>query len=64
MVTCKFCKAQVTSQRELQFHWEIEHQDEYLKIQAWLGKTVKLRLASYERLAKQGMLGHREVKNQ
>lgn len=63
MVTCKFCKAQLTSQRELRFHCEFEHQAEYTKIQSWLGKSVWLRLQSYERLAKQGMLGHKEVKN-
>jgi hypothetical protein len=63
MVTCRFCKIQLTSQRELRFHCEFEHQAEYLKVQIWLGKTTQLRLASYERLAKQGMVGHKEVNN-
>lgn len=60
-IRCKFCKLEQPNFRSLRIHCEIEHRPEYVAIEKWIGRTVKLRLKTYERLAQEGMLGHQEI---
>ena len=62
LVLCKFCKREHPNFRSLRIHCEIEHRSEYVAIEEWIGRTVKPRLQTFERLAQEGMLGHREVR--
>ncbi len=61
LILCKFCKREQLNFRSLRIHCEIEHRSEYVAVEEWIGRTVKLRLKTYERLAKEGLLGHREI---
>lgn len=60
---CKFCKRPQQGIRSLRIHCEIEHRDEYLAIESWLGRTIDLRLESLKRLAKESMIGHHETQS-
>jgi hypothetical protein len=60
---CKFCKAEQSSYRSLRIHCEIEHRDEYIAVQNWLGKTVKPKLITFKRLANDSLIGYREIRH-
>jgi hypothetical protein len=57
---CKFCKASQSNYRSLRIHCEIEHRDEYIAIEDWLGRTVKPKLNILEQLTKESMIGYCE----
>jgi len=59
---CKFCKAELNSYRSLQFHCDSEHHDEYIAVQEWLGKAVKPKLKTLEKLARESMIGYCEIR--
>jgi len=63
VILCKFCKREQSNFRSLRIHCEIEHRQEYVAIEEWVGRTVNLRLKTYERLAKEGLFGHREIRH-
>ena len=59
---CKFCPRHFPSYRAARHHVEEDHPQEFLKVAQWLGKTVDPVLQHYEKLAQEGMTGHRERK--
>ena len=56
---CRFCKAQLATWRDLRIHCHVEHSTEYKQVEQWLGRTVLPRLESFEKLAKEGLEGHK-----
>jgi hypothetical protein len=60
VILCKFCKAEQSSYRSLRIHCEIEHRDEYIAIEDWLGRTVKPKLSTLEQLTKESLVGYWE----
>jgi hypothetical protein len=46
----------------LRIHCDIQHHREYVAVEEWLGKTVKVRLQSLEQVAKEGLVGHQEIR--
>lgn len=62
VILCKFCKCEQSNYRSLRIHCEIDHRREYVAIERWLGKSVQLRLKSFERLAEEGLIGYHEFR--
>lgn len=57
---CKFCRHDYPSYRELRRHSEEEHPQEFARVSQWLGKSVQPRLEQFEKVASEGLIGHRE----
>ncbi len=57
MVICKFCKDKYPNHRELVFHCELDHAEQYTKVMGWLDKTVVPKITVLEKLAAEGMKG-------
>jgi hypothetical protein len=59
---CKFCPSKIIGYRSLKRHVEETHPQEFIKIERWLGER-QVKLKTHELLASEGMLGHRERRN-
>lgn len=53
---CKFCKQPKSDFRELRFHCQLEHPQQFQQVYNWLGETVDFKLRILEEQVK-GSLG-------